>query len=76
MDYCLQLKYYRRQCILLPLSGPNPLQIKFNSKMQDFKRGFGLGLQVEGRLNSLIFSIGFQMTKIWCFQMALNTREM
>ena len=38
MDYYLLQKYSRRQCTLLPLPGPNHLQLKFDSKMQDFKR--------------------------------------
>ena len=37
---------------------------------------FGLKLQVKGALNNLIFSIGFQIPKILCLQMALNTCEM
>ena len=38
MDYCLLLKCSQTQCTLLPLPGPNHLQLKFNSKMQDVKR--------------------------------------
>ena len=37
---------------------------------------FGLKLQLEGELHDLIFLIGFQMSKIQCFQMALNMCEM
>ena len=37
VDYYLLLKYCRRQCILLPPTCVKSL-IKFNTKMQDFKR--------------------------------------
>ena len=37
VDSSLQLKYCRRQCILLPPTWAKPLT-KFNPKMQDFKR--------------------------------------
>ena len=37
---------------------------------------FGLKLQAIEGLKKLMFSIGFQMLKIWYFQMALNTCEM
>ena len=37
---------------------------------------FGLKLQVKGASNNFIFSIGFLISKILCFQMALNTCEM
>ena len=42
VDYYLLLKCCKRQCTLLPLPGPNHLQLKFNSKMQDVKRVFDL----------------------------------
>ena len=49
---------------------------KSNSKMQDFKGVLDLILLVKGELNSLTFSIGFQMFKIYkFFKMALNTCE-
>ena len=32
-------------------------------------------MQVKEALNNLIFTIGFQMSKIECFQMALNTAK-
>ena len=38
VDYYLLLKCCKRQCTLLPLPGPNHLQLKFNSEMQDLKR--------------------------------------
>ena len=37
---------------------------------------FGLKLQLDGGLDNLIFLIGFQMSKIKCFQIALNMCEM
>ena len=38
VNYYLLLKYCRRQCALyLPLYGPNHLQLKFYTIMQDFK---------------------------------------
>ena len=38
VDYYLLLKCCKRQCTLyFPLPGPNHLQLKFNSKMQDIK---------------------------------------
>ena len=37
---------------------------------------FGLKLQAKGKLNNLIFSIGFQMLEIQYFQKAMNTCEM
>ena len=37
VDCYLRLKYCRRQCALLPLLGPNLLQLKFYTIMQDFK---------------------------------------
>ena len=36
---------------------------KFNPKMQDFKHVLDLKLQVNGRLNNLILSTGFEMFK-------------
>ena len=36
---------------------------------------FGLKLLAKGRLSNLDFSIGFQMLKIYYFEMALNTCE-
>ena len=36
MNYYLQLKYCRWQCALLALHGPNHLQLKFHTIMQDF----------------------------------------
>ena len=41
VDYCLLLKYCRRQCILLPPTWAQRLT-KFNTKMQDFKRVLNL----------------------------------
>ena len=38
VDYYLLLKCSTRQCALLPLPGPNHLQLKSNSKMPDVKR--------------------------------------
>ena len=37
-DYCLLLKYCRRQCTLLTPTTTNYLQLKFYKIMQDFKR--------------------------------------
>ena len=37
---------------------------KFNPQIQDFECVFGVDLLVKGRLNNLIFSIGFQILKI------------
>ena len=59
----LPLKYCRRDCTLLPPTWAKSL-IKFNHKMQDFKRVFVLTLHAKGGLNKLIFSIDFQMLKI------------
>ena len=56
---------------LLPLPWPYHLQLKFNTKMQDFKRVVEK-LQIKRGLNNLVFLIGFQMLKI-LFQIALNT---
>ena len=42
VDYYLLLKCCKWQCTLFPLLGPNHLQIKFNSKMQDLKRVLNL----------------------------------
>ena len=63
LDCYLLLKYCRRLCTLLPHTWAKSLT-KFNPKMQDFNRVFGLKLQAEGGLNNLIFSMGFQMLKI------------
>ena len=60
VDYDLLIKCSQRQCTLLPLPGPNHLQLKFNSKMQDVKHVLNLTLN----------------TKVLNFQMALNTCEM
>ena len=38
MDYYLLLQCSQRQRTLLSLPGPNHLQLKFNSKMQNVKR--------------------------------------
>ena len=38
VDYYLLLKFCRRQCAFLPLHGPNHLQLKFYTIMQDFIR--------------------------------------
>ena len=35
VDYYLLLKCSKKQCTLLPLPGPNHLQLKFNKRMQD-----------------------------------------
>ena len=43
VDYCLLLKYCTRQCNLLSPTWAKSLP-KFNPKMQDFKRVFGLKL--------------------------------
>ena len=37
VDYCLLLKYYKRQCTLISPTWAQSLT-KFNPKMQDFKR--------------------------------------
>ena len=59
--YCCNVA--RDNAPYFPLPGPNHLLLNFNTKMQDVKR-FVLKLQVKGGLNNLIFSIGFQMSKI------------
>ena len=41
VDFYLQLKYCRTQCILLPPTRAKSFA-KYNSKMQDFKRVWGL----------------------------------
>ena len=57
-----------------PLPGPNQLQnLPQNGR---FQTCFGLKLLAKGGLNNLIFSICFQMLKIYYFEMALNTCEM
>ena len=38
VGFHLLLKCCTRQCTLLPLPGPNHVQINFDTKMQDFKR--------------------------------------
>ena len=38
VDSNLLLKYCKRQGTLLSLPGPNHLQLKFNTKLQDLKR--------------------------------------
>ena len=39
VDYYLLLKCSKKQCTLyFPLSGPNHLQLKFNTRMKDVKR--------------------------------------
>ena len=63
VDYYLLLKCSQRQSTFF-LPGPNHLQLKFNSKMQDVKRVLDLNLQVKGALNNLFFSLGFQISKI------------
>ena len=42
--------------------------------MQDFKHVLEK-FPIKRELNNLVFSIGFQMLKIWLFQMALNACE-
>ena len=49
-----------------PLSGPNKsLTIKIQLQIARYLTCFGLKLQVKGGLNNLIFSIGFQILKIY-----------
>ena len=49
-----------------PLSGPNKsLTIKIQQQIARYLTCFGLKLQVKGGLNNLIFSIGFQILKIY-----------
>ena len=38
VGFHLLLKCCTRQCTLLPLPGPNHVQLNFNTKMQDVKR--------------------------------------
>ena len=57
------------------LPGPDHLQLNLTPKYK-MLNVFWIKLQVKGVLNNLVSSIGFQMSKIWCFQMALNTGEM
>ena len=65
VDYYLLLKCCRRQCPLLPLSGPNKsFTIKIQQPIARFLTCFGLKLQEKKGLNNLIFFIGFQMSQI------------
>ena len=73
LDCCLLLKYFRKQCTLLPPTWAKSLT-KLNPKMQDFKRVSDIAS--KRRTEQLNFAIGSQMLIIWCFQMALNTSEM
>ena len=59
--YCCNVA--RDNAPYFPLPGPNHLQLNFDTKMQ-VVTCFRLKLQVKGGLNNLIFSIGFQMSKI------------
>ena len=57
LDFCLLLKYCRRQYTLLPPPGPNYLQnLTLKSKILNV---FWLKLRTKGGLNYLIFSSGF-----------------
>ena len=38
VEYYLPLKCSKKQCTYFPLPGPNHLQLKFNSRIQDVKR--------------------------------------
>ena len=38
VGFHLLLKCFTRQCTLLPLPGPNHVQLNFNTNMQDLKR--------------------------------------
>ena len=64
MDYYLLLNVARNNALYFPLPGPNHLQLKLNTRMQDIERILDLKLQVNGALNNFIFSIGFQTSKI------------
>ena len=47
----------------LLLRGPYHFEVKCNTKMHDFEHVLDK-LQIKGKLNNLVFSIGFQMLKI------------
>ena len=65
MDYYLQLNIAGGNVPYFSLSGPNKsLTIKIQQQIVRFLPRFGLKLQVKGRLKNLIFSIGFQLSKI------------
>ena len=65
------LKYWRRQCTLLPLPGPSHLQ-NLTPKCK-ILNCFGLKLQAKEELNNLIFS---NVKNLVLSNEALNTCEM
>ena len=68
VDYYLLLKCSKKQCTLLPLPGPNHLQLKFNTRMQDVKRILDLNCKKKEHQTISSIQLPFKFQKFSAFK--------